>query len=81
MKKEKKLVPKNIFGKMTCLVCGFEFHFDLEKHYISRDETDVGFGAIVTTKAEPCLYDTVDCPACGCQHVLQKRKRKMEEEA
>lgn len=76
----KELEAPFIVGRAICSVCGFEFLLDLEKHYISRDETDYGFLTTITTTEEPCIYDTVDCPLCGCQNILQKRKRKMEED-
>ena len=59
---------------IKCKVCGCEFAPVIDKHYIARDNDKYG---IVTAfkNAEENLYDTFDCPACGCQIIAQERKR------
>lgn len=55
-----------------CKVCSKEFEFKKEFHYISRDadgEDDWG------EEEEVKIFDTFDCPHCGCQNVMQERKR------
>ena len=68
---------------MKCRVCGKEFELSVTKHYISRDEEveRCGIASIVgnNTEKEVKLYDTFDCPICGCQNVVQERKRSFVE--
>lgn len=60
---------------LKCKVCGQEFTAKLDLHYISRDCGKVGVVAALQSNQEECIYDTFDCPACGCQCVAQERKR------
>lgn len=60
--------------KIKCKICGCEFNPIIEKHYISRDEGTTGLAIIVRNEEEK-LYDTFDCPECGCQVIAQERKR------
>ena len=59
---------------IKCEICGCEFTPVIDKHYVARDNGESG---IVTAfkSAEYNLYDTFDCPACGCQIIVQERKR------
>lgn len=59
---------------LKCKICGKEFEANLERHYISRDNGKSGFSVLVSDY-EVKLYDTFDCPACGCQLIAQERKR------
>ena len=59
---------------IKCKICGCEFPPVIDKHYVSRDEGRIGVFANLS-KDEEKLYDTFDCPACGCQVVAQERKR------
>lgn len=59
---------------MKCTVCGFEFEPLLKNHYVSRDNGETGL-SVAFKNSEETLYDTFDCPQCGCQHIAQKRKR------
>lgn len=64
---------------MECKVCGKDFELKLDNHYIARDEEieRCGIVGIVgnNTDKESKLYDTFDCPFCGCQNIVQERKR------
>lgn len=60
---------------MKCKICGAEFPATLAGHYVSRDSTEVGLVAALKSSDEPALYDTFDCPNCGCQVLAQTRKR------
>ena len=64
---------------MKCKVCGKEFELKVDNHYIARDEEidRCGIAGIVgsNNEIESKLYDTFDCPVCGCQNVMQERKR------
>ena len=60
--------------KIKCKVCGCEFVPVIDKHYISRDNGESGLSAAFKS-AEMNIYDTFDCPACGCQIIVQERKR------
>lgn len=62
-----------------CSVCGDELELTLERHYISRDSGVTGISVIVRNE-EATLYDTFDCPVCGCQNIAQERKRCLIEE-
>lgn len=60
---------------MKCKVCGEDFVLDSSKHYIARDIIKTGVFANLVQHDEEQLFDTFDCPACGCQNVIQERKR------
>ena len=60
---------------MKCPVCGTEYPAIHERHYVSRDLSKTGLVAAIASTDEPALYDTYDCPHCGCQNVAQPRKR------
>ena len=59
---------------IKCKVCGCEFTPVIDKHYITRDNGESGISTAFK-QVEGNLYDTFDCPACGCQIVAQQRKR------
>lgn len=61
-------------SKIKCKVCGNEFAPNVDSHYVSRDKAVTGFKAISGSE-EVTLYDTFDCPYCGCQAVVGERKR------
>lgn len=50
---------------LECKICGTKFNAIIERHYIAA------FGST----AEESLYDTFDCPMCGCQVIAKERKR------
>lgn len=60
---------------LECKICGCKFNAVIEKHCISRDNGKTGLATIVSDNEES-LYDTFDCPQCGCQHIAQERKRR-----
>ena len=62
---------------IKCKVCGCEFPAIADKHYIARDDGKVGIAELCTHDEER-LYDAFDCPVCGCQAIVQERKRKYE---
>lgn len=67
---------KNIPGMRTCSVCGRDFPLLVENRYTARDNNNkLGF-AVFTCGTEDSLYDAIDCPHCGCQNILQLRKRR-----
>lgn len=59
---------------IKCKVCGCEFTPVIDKHYIARDNGESGL-TTAFKHTEGNLYDTFDCPACGCQIIAQERKR------
>lgn len=61
---------------IKCKICGCEFVPVIDKHYIARDNGESGM-ATVFKRIEGNMYDTFDCPACGCQIIAQERKRKL----
>lgn len=60
--------------KIKCNVCDCEFVPEKDEHYISRNEIKTGLSTIAGGLEEK-LYDTFDCPQCGCQMIMQERKR------
>ncbi len=64
---------------LKCKICDCEFHAVSERHYISRDNGKVGVAAAFGSNSENVLYDTFDCPACGCQIIVQERKREYKD--
>lgn len=64
---------------LKCGVCGCEFNATIEKHYISRDEKATGIVAL-SGGSEALEYDAFDCPQCGCQFIVQPRKRQVNRE-
>lgn len=61
---------------LKCKICGCEFNAVKEKHYISRDNGKTGVVAVFESNPEDVLFDTFDCPTCGCQITVQERKRE-----
>lgn len=59
---------------IKCKVCGCEFVPVIDKHYVSQDNGESGLSTVFR-HVQGNLYDTFDCPACGCQIVAQERKR------
>lgn len=65
----------NVPGMKTCCVCGRDFPLLIENLYHARDNTKTGLAAL-TCGSEEDLFDAMDCPHCGCQNILQPRKRE-----
>ena len=61
-------------GMRTCAICGRDFPLIAEETYIARDKGRTGIVNAVENK-EVTIYDAIDCPHCGCQTILQERKR------
>lgn len=62
-------------GMAKCEICGRSFALMAEKHYIARDITETGLAAALGKTQEAFNYDAFDCPHCGCQNIMQERKR------
>lgn len=62
-------------SNLKCDVCGNVFPLMAELHYISRDNEKTGLAPLFSSKDESALYDTYDCPHCGCQKIAKPRKR------
>lgn len=60
---------------LKCKVCGKEFESIIEKHYVARNESISG-AVTAISKSEEKLFDAFDCPYCGCQIIIQERKRE-----
>lgn len=61
-------------GMTTCKVCGRDFPLLIEEHYVSKEAGRIGFAALAVGPA-PILWDSFDCPHCGCQNRMQQRER------
>lgn len=72
-------MESKVKGMATCQVCGRDFPLIAEEAYVARD---VEQGGLVTalSDTESRWYDAIDCPHCGCQNVLQERKRPLTPE-
>lgn len=68
---------EKIKGITTCNVCGRDFPLISEEHYVARNKDREGgqIGSIIAGKEEPTIFDAFDCPHCGCQNIMQERKR------
>lgn len=66
---------KSIPGMRTCCVCGRDFPLLIENRYTARGNEKTGIAAL-TGGVEEDLFDAMDCPHCGCQNILQTRKRR-----
>ncbi len=64
---------------LECKVCGGMFNAIVERHYVARDNGNTGLAVSLVSAAEERLYDAFDCPICGCQIIVQDRKREIEE--
>lgn len=60
---------------IKCKVCEYEFAPIVDEHYVSRDDSVSGLAAAIRSP-EGKHYDTFDCPNCGCQVIVQERKRQ-----
>lgn len=60
---------------LKCKICGTEFSAIKERHYIARDNRKTGLSSAFGSNDEEKIYDSFDCPMCGCQVVAQDRKR------
>ena len=65
---------ENVKGMATCKVCGRDFPLIAEDHYVSKEAGKIGIAAIAGGPA-PILWDSFDCPHCGCQNRMQQRNR------
>lgn len=63
---------------LKCKICGFDYSPMINEHYVSRDNGESGLTSVIK-KTEGNLYDTFDCPVCGCQIIAQERKRVYNE--
>lgn len=61
-------------GMITCKACGREFMLFSKDHYISVENAKTGLASI-TGGEQPDLHDTFDCPHCGSQNIVGKRRR------
>lgn len=59
---------------IKCNICGCEFTPVINNRYTARDNDVTGLATAFKSN-EGKLYDTFDCPACGCQKIVQERKR------
>lgn len=59
---------------LTCNICNTRFRANSEDHYIARDNCKHGL-AKAFDYIEESLYDAFDCPTCGCQIIVNERKR------
>lgn len=67
----------NVKGMTTCKICGRDFPLLIEDRYVARDIVKSGVVPTLVGEKESSLYDAFDCPHCGCQNLIQERKRKL----
>ena len=66
---------EKVKGMTTCKICGRDFLLLVEEHYVSTDVIKTGLVTAISGDNEPQLFDSFDCPHCGCQNIMQPRKR------
>lgn len=69
-----KVLERTPESLLKCGVCGTLFRPSLQTHYVARNAETTGVSTIMA-KQEATLYDAYDCPECGCQYIVQERKR------
>lgn len=57
--------------KIKCKICGARFAAKAENRYTSMKDNTGGGIAAAFKSDPPTLFDTFDCPECGCQHIAQ----------
>lgn len=60
---------------MKCIVCGKKFKLLANNKYLAkREPAGLSFD-------NPIIYEAFDCPACGCQNIVNVRENiKIESE-
>lgn len=64
------VVFMNIRTQHKCSVCGRRFEFRKENVYRAYVHATITSGKHV--------FDVIDCPHCGCQHMLKERIETIE---
>ena len=64
---------------MKYKTCGYEFDLNKDNHYVARNNITSGLSTIVNND-EVGLFDAFDCPKCGCQNLMQDRKRMIKQD-
>ena len=67
-------MENKIKGQTTCVICGRDFPLIAEEHYVSREINQKGIATVISG-TESKLWDSFDCPHCGCQNRVQQRNR------
>lgn len=57
-----------------CKICNNEFKLKKEERYTAMDNAKTGI-AVLGNHTEENIYDAFDCPVCGCQNIVNTRKR------
>lgn len=52
--------------KRKCRACGFKFKLERENRYLAR-KSALMIGNLSET---PTIFETFDCPNCGCQNIV-----------
>lgn len=60
---------------MKCCYCKRRFSLKSQNRYLSAEATTLSN----TFYGGGAVYDTFDCPHCGCQHRIAQRYSKVEE--
>lgn len=60
-------------AKMKCKVCGVNFALDKSERYIVLDDY------VPFSFSERKMFEAFDCPVCGCQNIVNERKRGYDE--
>lgn len=61
--------------KKKCRACGFKFRLEKENRYLSKKSTS----AIGSLAEKPIIFETFDCPNCGCQNIVGIYEMPIEE--
>ena len=61
---------------MKCTICGKRF--SIKKKYVYNVVVNKNEGLLVACNV---IFDAIDCPNCGCQHLLKERRMREDEKA
>lgn len=59
--------------KMRCKICGVNFVLDKSSKYVVMDDY------VPFSFSERKMFEAFDCPVCGCQNIVNERKRSVNE--
>ena len=61
-------------GMTICKVCGRPFALNAEEHYVTERAPGSVPGIFMVGREN--FADAFDCPHCGCQNVMQDRRKE-----
>lgn len=62
--------------KQKCRACGFKFRLEKENRYLSKKSASL----LGNISERPTIFETFDCPNCGCQNIVGIYEQPIEGE-